>query len=138
MSTTPQVTGRPRERLLPALLIGLAAGLMGSLALAQLNPQGALGITAAIYAVVSFGGALGAIQFAPSNFLEVGGLMCAGVAVGVFLSVLVHPMVGGGERNLWPFEILLFWVVGAIPLWLGLVIGRFLNARRKRVLERAV
>jgi hypothetical protein len=88
---------------------------MGSLALAQLNPQGALGITAAIYAVVSFGGALGAIQFAPSNFLEVGGLMCAGVAVGVFLSVLVHPMVGGGERNLWPFEILLFWVVGAIP-----------------------
>jgi hypothetical protein len=81
------------------LLIGLAAGLMGSLALAQLNPQGALGITAAIYAVVSFGGALGAIQFAPSNFLEVGGLMCAGVAVGVFLSVLVHPMVGGGDQE---------------------------------------
>jgi len=138
MSTTRHATTRPRERLLPALLIGLVAGLMGSLALIQLNPQGALGTTATIYGGVSFAAALAAVQFAPSNFLEVGGLMCAGVAVGVFLSVLIHPMVGGGERNLWPFETLLFWLVGAIPMWLGLVIGRFVNARRKHALERAV
>jgi hypothetical protein len=32
----------------------------------------------------------------------------------------------------------IFGGVGLVPMWLGLVLGRFLHARRKRALEGAV
>jgi hypothetical protein len=138
MNTAPSQPARLRERLLPALLLGAAAGLIGTLALILFNPQQTIAGTAAIYGGFSFVAALVAIQFAPANFLEVSGLICAGIAVGVFLSVLVHPMVGGAERNLWPLEIPFFCIVGAGPMWLGLVLGRFLNSRRHRGTDDAV
>ena len=117
-----------RERLLPAVLIGAAAGFAGSLLMVWLNPSGML-VTASIYAVALLLAALLAVQFAPSNLLEVWGLLFAGVAIGVFLSILVHPTLGHGEQNLWPFEVGAFWVVGLIPAWIGLFVGRTLRTR---------
>ena len=99
------------------------------MALVLLNPT-SLVAGALIYGGTSFAAALAAVQFAPSNFLEVGGLLFTGVAVGVFLSVLVHPVIGSRERNLWPFEVVIFGGVGLVPMWLGLVLGRFLHARK--------
>jgi hypothetical protein len=85
-----------------------------------------------IYGLPLFAAAFGASQFAPSRLLEVWGLLFAGVALGVALSVVVHPGLGGGERNLWPFEVVMFWIVGLVPAWLGLFAGRFLAIQRGR------
>jgi hypothetical protein len=128
MSSTPSDPAAHRERLLPAVLIGIGAGLLGSLVLVWLSPSGML-VTATIYAVALLLAALLAVQFAPSNILEVWGLLFLGVAIGVVLSVLVHPTLGRGERNLWPFEVGAFWLVGLIPAWIGLFVGRRLKGR---------
>ena len=128
MGSTLLDTARQPERLWPVVLIGAAAGLVGSLVMIWLNPSGIIA-TASIYAAALFLAALTAVHFAPSRLLEVWGLLFAGVAIGVFLSVLVHPTFGGGERNLWPFEVGLFWVIGLLPAWIGLFVGRALKAR---------
>ena len=115
-----------RERLFVASVIGFFAGLIGSLVGVFLNPHDWTS-TILVYAIPSaISGAL-AVQYAPSRMLEVWGLLCAGIAVGVFVSVVVHPTVGGGERNLWPFEIVAFLVLGLIPMWLGIFAGRLVR-----------
>ena len=133
MGSTLLDTARQPERLWPVVLIGAAAGLLGSLMMIWLNPSGIIA-TASIYAVALFVAALVAVLFASSRLLEVWGLLFAGVAIGVFLSVLVHPTFGGGERNLWPFEVGLFWIIGLLPAWIGLFVGRALKARLKRAI----
>jgi hypothetical protein len=128
MGRTPSDTSRPRQRLLPVVLVGAAAGLLGSLVMVWLNPSGVI-TTASIYGGALFLAALAAVQFAPARLLEVWGILFAGVAIGVFLSVLVNPTLADGERNLWPFEVATFWVVGLLPAWIGLFVGRELITR---------
>jgi len=118
-----------REKLWPAFLAGVAAGLLGSLAVVVLEPPGFLA-TAAICAVPSFVAAVIAIRFAPSNLLEVSGLLFTGAGAGVFLGVVAHPNIHGGQRNLWPFEVLIYWAITLIPTGAGLLFGRFMGARR--------
>ena len=122
-------TSTHRERLWPAFLAGLVAGFVGSLAVIILDLSGFL-TTAAICAVPSFVAAMIAIRFAPANLLEVSGLLFAGAAAGVLLGVLAHPTIHGGERNLWPIEVLIYWAITLIPTGVGLLLGRFLAARR--------
>jgi len=94
----------------------------------SLNPPGWIA-PIAICGGSLFVAALVASLFAPTRLVEVWGLLYAGVALGVFSSVLVHPKLGSGERNLWPFEVLIFWVIGLIPAWIGLFVGRLLRGQ---------
>jgi hypothetical protein len=126
MGGTLSDASRPRQRLLPVVLVGAVAGLLGSLLMVWMNTSGVV-TTASIYAGALFLAALVAVQFAPARLLEVWGVLFAGVAIGVLLSVLVRPTFGGGERNLWPFEVATFWVMGLIPAWIGLFVGRALR-----------
>jgi hypothetical protein len=128
MSDASRDSPPQKERLFVAVVIGFFAGLIGSLVGVVLNPHDWTS-TILVYAIPSaISGAL-AVQFAPSRLLEVWGLLCVGIPVGVFVSVVVHPTVGGGERNLWPFEIVMFLVLGLIPMWLGILTGRLVRLR---------
>jgi hypothetical protein len=47
-----------------------------------------------------------------------------GVVLGFSVDVfLVHPVINGGERNLWPFEIAVFVACGFLPCGAGVWIG---------------
>ena len=118
-----------RERLWPAFLAGLIAGFVGSFVVAVLEPSGFMA-TAAMCGAPAFVAAVIAVRFAPSNLLEVWGLLFAGAAAGVLLGVVVHPTIHRAERNLWPFEVLVFWAIALIPTGVGLLLGRFLSERR--------
>jgi hypothetical protein len=122
-------TSAHRERLWPAFLAGLVAGVVGSLAVVILDLSG-FPATIATCAVPAFVAAVIAIQFAPTNPLEVSGLFFAGGGAGALLGELVHPTIHGGERNLWPFEVLIYWATTLIPAGVGLLLGRFLAVRR--------
>jgi hypothetical protein len=117
------------EKLLPAFALGVLAGFVGSLVAVVFELDGLLAMVLT-YGIPSFAAACTAIQSARSRGLQVWGLLSGGIAVGVALSVLVHPSIGStGERNLWPFEALMFNVVGLGPIWLGIYLGRLLPPR---------
>jgi len=120
---------RPTEKLLPAFASGIVAGFLGSMVSVVFELDSLLAMLLT-YGIPSFVAACTAILFARSRGLEVWGLVSGGIAVGVGLSVLVHPALGStGERNLWPVEALMFNVVGLGPIWFGIHVGRLLPHR---------
>jgi hypothetical protein len=54
-------------------------------------------------------------------------LMLAGVAVGVLADVVYAQLVGYPSRNLFPFEVLVWWALSAIPLVAGYSLGKWAN-----------
>ncbi|HTU99757.1 MAG TPA: hypothetical protein VMF13_04410, partial [Luteitalea sp.] len=59
----------------------------------------------------------------------------SGIAAGTLTDVVLDATSDGPDRNLWPLEILVFWVSVAIPVLLGVNVGRFAEraaSRRRR------
>jgi hypothetical protein len=54
-------------------------------------------------------------------------LMLAGVAIGVLANVFYAQLAGGPDRNLFPFEVLAWWALSAIPLMAGYSLGKWAN-----------
>ena len=54
------------------------------------------------------------------NILSIG----VGIAVGTVIGAILD-----GTKNLWPFTIVIYWVIGAIPVTLGVLLGAFWRAR---------
>jgi len=123
----PTSSSDAHERLWPSIMCGTVAGLCGGLLATLLDSSQHVWGIAAIYGISSFVAASIAVRFAPSNLLEVWGLVTVGIAVGVFLGVLVHPAINGGERNLWPFEVVLFAGCGMPAIWLGMWASRWVQ-----------
>lgn len=65
---------------------------------------------------------------APDHFWETMFLIYVGVAFGVSIDALMS----SSERNLFPFEIVWWWIVGALPTVMGLVLGRQLGKDKHR------
>ena len=105
----------------------------------------ALGIGAAITLVATIGGSLlkmddsfgplafsGIVYFASALAL---GLTSAkrgwisvlsvfgGIAIGIVIDALLRPTLFHEDPNLWPFGIVIYWVVGLVPIPLGYLVG---------------
>jgi hypothetical protein len=55
-------------------------------------------------------------------------LMLAGIALGIFIDVLVDAFLFSVDRNLFPFEIAFVSLVSFVPIATGAFIGRLLHA----------
>jgi hypothetical protein len=117
----------PRNRLLLVLVLGLISGLGGGLTTVLL-PENLL-LPGSVYVVFSFVPAILASRWSSAELIEIWGLLATGTAIGMFASVAIHPTYRGGERNLWPFEVVIFLGVGLPPGWGGLLLGRRLTNR---------
>jgi len=49
----------------------------------------------------------------------IAGLMYAGIPIGTFIDVMVDSFLFSNDRNLFPLEIVMWWIVGAFPVALG-------------------
>src|SRR5687768_16865953 len=54
-------------------------------------------------------------------------LMLGGIAVGVLVDVAVDFVFFAADRNLFPFEIVYWWLYGALPIAFGIVVGQLLT-----------
>jgi len=111
------------------LILGFTAGIFGSVASWHLTAQSGIASQVAVTGGPAFLAGLIAARLSPSRLFVSWVLILVGGAAGVMTdAVLMHPVVNGGERNLWPFEVALFVVFGFVPcaggLWLG---GRVLR-----------
>jgi hypothetical protein len=93
-----------------------------------LLPENVL-LIGATYVAFPFVPALLASRRSAATLIELWSLLVTGTAVGMYASVVIHPMYRGSERNLWPFEIATFLGVGPVPAWVGLFVGRRLTRR---------
>jgi hypothetical protein len=117
------------DRLWPALPAGLGAGFIGGIVLVILNPEDS-GVPVLIFGLPSLLAAVIGAFFAPTRLLMAWALLSVSSGVGFSLSVFAHPTLNGGERNLWPLELLIFWAYAFIPTGAGPLIGRTLSVRR--------
>jgi|SRR5687768_42654 len=58
-------------------------------------------------------------------------LMLGGIAVGVLVDVVVDFVLFARDRNLFPFEVVYWWLLGALPIAFGMIVGQLLTRRRK-------
>ena len=112
-----------------SLAIGAVAGFVGSCILVTSKSDSLL-TSAVVYLGSTFVAGATAILFAPSRYLEVWGLVTTGIALGVVGSLFPFPAIHGGERNLWPFEVAIYCVVGLPPIWIGMWVSQRLIQRR--------
>ena len=52
-----------------------------------------------------------------------------GIALGTMLDAILAETLMGLSRNMWPFDIAFWWVLGSVPVALGLTLGRILRSR---------
>jgi hypothetical protein len=53
-----------------------------------------------------------------------------GIALGFFLdAMIVESLLGLGSRNLWPIGIVIYWIIGCVPIALGFLLGNRWRAR---------
>jgi hypothetical protein len=83
-----------------------------------------------VVAPVTFG-VLAAVLSRQSEVANVAGAfgIFAGIAVGVGVDIALAMALGEPERNLWPLEIVFYWVVAAVPVLLGINAGRYADRR---------
>lgn len=117
----------PRSRrytFLPLLAIGVMAGIVASAIIMHLDTSQSFRPFVIVDGAVSLAAAIVAVFIANCTLVE----LWAGVNVGVVLGIAIHvgfvPVVDGGERNLWPFEFVFFWVIGFVPFCLGVWLAR--------------
>jgi hypothetical protein len=60
-----------------------------------------------------------------------GVLALAGVAVGVVLDVDLDWSFRGYDRNLWPFEIVIWWIVAPVPMIIGGILGKVFAGEKR-------
>jgi hypothetical protein len=117
-----------KNRFLLVFALGAVSGCLGGLGTVLLTNSWL--VTGAIYVTFSFVPALVGSRWSSAALIEIWGLLALGTAIGVFGSVVLHPMYRGGERNLWPFEIAVFIGAGLLPSWGGLLVGRYFGSPR--------
>jgi hypothetical protein len=118
------------DRFLLVSTLGIAAGCIGSLASGVLADD-SLPSYAMVVVIFTFVPALLASRYTASPLLVLWVELGFGTAMGALLSVFLHPLANtGGERNLWLFEIIIFWGVGILPTCGGLYLGRKFRSRR--------
>jgi hypothetical protein len=66
-----------------------------------------------------------------SNRLFAAILMFGGLAAGVVVDVVIDLVFFAIDRNLFPFEVMYWWLLGAIPIALGFVGGHLLTRKAK-------
>jgi hypothetical protein len=66
----------------------------------------------------------------PERTAFVGLAALAGIAVGVVVDVYLDWLIRGRDRNLWPLEIAIWWVLAPIPMIVGAILGKA-SAKRK-------
>jgi hypothetical protein len=114
------------------VFLPFALAIGGTLAAYRFNewaPSGStilvLGATAVLFGVLSM---LAALRLSAVPHWALVLLMLGGIAVGVFIDAVVSEE----DRNLFPFEIALLWLVLVAPIFAGAWLGRSLHARRQR------
>ncbi len=59
-------------------------------------------------------------------------LMLAGIAVGFFVDAAIVEICLNKSRNLWPLGVVLYWILGCVPMMLGLLLGERWQRHRLR------
>jgi hypothetical protein len=107
-----------------ALIFGSIAGFFGSEMPWHLSAESGIVSQVMVAGCSTFVAGLLTAWLSRSKLLYSWVLILVGVVFGVIIdALLVHPVVNGGERNLWPFEIALFVGFGFFPCGAGLWIG---------------
>ncbi len=114
----------PRERLAVPVLLGFFAGGLSTLLLVVVNPQSSFVPHFLIYGTAAFLFSIFAARYSRSWLPVVWGALYFGAVCGIVVEALLHEGLGYGSRNLWPFEVVLFAIVAALPSCLGLWLGR--------------
>jgi hypothetical protein len=68
----------------------------------------------------------------PGRTMLIGLGVLGGIAVGVLVDVNLDWLLRGRDRNLWPLEIAMWWVLGPAPLFIGAILVRILRKWRLR------
>ena len=117
MNQLSPATPQWKRAILPCTVLGCIVVLIGD----KLDDSGleytwSVGITAIMFFLTGL--LVGRVFGAAAGFsiLSIG----LGIAVGTFLSAVLDP-----TRNLWPIEIVVYCVVGAVPVALGMLLGAF-------------
>jgi hypothetical protein len=56
--------------------------------------------------------------------------MLIGIPIGGLLDASYESIVNHHDRNLWPFAVVFWWIVGIVPIAIGYVIGKRINITR--------
>jgi len=109
-----------------ALTVGLIAVLLANVVAAMtVGPESfGLWIIGAV-AFLAAGLACGA-TYPRASWLSAFGVF-GGIAAGVIVDTVFQEIVNMKSRNLWPIDIVFWWVLGALPIYLGFALGRFLR-----------
>ena len=109
-----------------ALIVGLISVLLTNvIASMTVGPESfGLWIIGAV-AFLAAGIACGA-TYPQTSWLSAFGVF-GGIAAGVILDSVFQEVVNTKSRNLWPIDIVFWWVLGALPIYLGFALGRFLR-----------
>jgi hypothetical protein len=67
-----------------------------------------------------------------------GGIAFATIGVGVFVDTILDFFLRAYDRNLWPLEIILWWLFAPIPMVLGAVTGKMFVRRKVDKEERQI
>jgi hypothetical protein len=59
-------------------------------------------------------------------------LMFAGIGVGFFVDAALVEIYLNKSRNLWPLGAVLYWILGCVPMMLGLLLGERWQRHRLR------
>jgi hypothetical protein len=115
----------PWQKLVP-LLVGIAIPIAAYRLPQVLGLASEAGIVIAAVILFLIGG-IAASWISPGRLWAVGLLLLAGVPIGTLVDVIVDWFVFSHDRNMFPFEIVQWWILGAIPVALGVMWGRSLR-----------
>jgi hypothetical protein len=110
----------------------LAIDLLGSLSHLE-DSFWSWGLAAFVYFALAL--VIGRAYGGMTNILVV----AIGIALGFFLDAeIVEGLLGLGSRNLWPIGIVIYWVIGCVPVALGFLLGNRWRARVMSAGQQAV
>jgi hypothetical protein len=82
-----------------------------------------------IGALLFFAVALGVGRYYTLDQKQVAIYAALGIAIGTVVDALLVESLLHLSRNLWPFDILMLWVIGLIPISAGFLLGRSWRAK---------
>jgi hypothetical protein len=109
----------------PALSVATIGFVVTSQLLSLLGPAAQSKVGVPVFAVMF--GAIAALlsrRCRNANWVGAAGIF-AGIAVGTAVDAGVGSVVGRPDRNLWPLEIAFVWAVVAVPVLLGVLVGKY-------------
>lgn len=81
------------------------------------------GLGAAFFLLVSFVAGMRA----PKPLWRLVPFILLGIAVGTILDAVIQPIWHNRDSNLWPLGILIWWVIGILPISVGVAIARIVR-----------